>query len=40
MGVVKGWGVSCIFMLKSRSGDMYVRRNINVYDLNRFCEYS
>ena len=27
-GVVKGWGVSCIFMLKSRSGDMnvYVRR--------------
>ena len=24
MGVVKGWGVSCIFMLKSRSGDMNV----------------
>ena len=26
----KGWGVSCIFMLKCRSGDMYVRRNIKV----------
>ena len=24
MGVDKGWGVSCIFMLKSRSGDMNV----------------
>ena len=27
MGVVKGWGVSCIFMLKSRSGDMNVCKN-------------
>ena len=24
MGVVKGWGVNCIFMLTSRSGDMNV----------------
>ena len=43
MGVVKGWGVSCIFMLKSRSGDMNVckkKYNSNNYDSNRFCEYS